>query len=123
MKYFYLLFGPNDILPLNKVVFNTEAHAFPHFELGKNFFTGWKRKPRDRSGNLIDQTAAVGAMTGSVADVKVETKVDDGHKIDAGHASGADAVTNVDGMKMQKGHAEIKTVVSEEKKDATSIAS
>ncbi|KAL1304774.1 hypothetical protein AAFC00_003709 [Neodothiora populina] len=53
LKYFYLLFGPTDILPLDQVVFNTEAHAFPHFELGKLFKTGWTRKPRDSAGILI----------------------------------------------------------------------
>lgn len=44
LKYFYLLFGPDDVLPLDKVVFNTEAHPFPRFDLGKLFKTGWKRK-------------------------------------------------------------------------------
>lgn len=53
LKYFYLLFGPDDILPLTDVVFNTEAHAFPKFELGKLFKTGWARKPRDKEGNII----------------------------------------------------------------------
>lgn len=47
------MFSPNDILPLDKVVFNTEAHPFPRFELGKLFKTGWKRKPRDKEGNII----------------------------------------------------------------------
>jgi endoplasmic reticulum Man9GlcNAc2 1,2-alpha-mannosidase len=28
---------------LDQVVFNTEAHAFPRFELGKLFETGWNR--------------------------------------------------------------------------------
>lgn len=108
------------MLPLNKVVFNTEAHAFPHFELGKNFFTGWKRRPRDRDGNtIIDQSAAVDASKGTV--VKDE-KVDDGHKIAAGHASGAEAVTNVDGMKMQKGKPEMKTVIKKEE-DVKSVKS
>ncbi|SMQ52266.1 unnamed protein product [Zymoseptoria tritici ST99CH_1A5] len=46
LKYFYLLFSPNDILPLTDVVFNTEAHAFPKFEMGKLFKTGWERKAR-----------------------------------------------------------------------------
>jgi endoplasmic reticulum Man9GlcNAc2 1,2-alpha-mannosidase len=45
---------------LDKVVFNTEAHAFPRFELGKLFFTGWRRKQRDRLGNLVDQTSDAG---------------------------------------------------------------
>ncbi|KAI9746814.1 MAG: mannosyl-oligosaccharide alpha-1,2-mannosidase, partial [Candelina submexicana] len=47
LKYFYLLFSPNDLLPLDHVVINTEAHIFPRFELGKLFSTGWERKPRD----------------------------------------------------------------------------
>ena len=28
LKYFYLLFAPDEILDLNKIVFNTEAHPF-----------------------------------------------------------------------------------------------
>lgn len=54
LKYFYLLFGPDDILPLDQVVFNTEAHAFPRFELGKLFKTGWTRKPRGPDAKVID---------------------------------------------------------------------
>ncbi|KAF7196002.1 Mannosyl-oligosaccharide 1,2-alpha-mannosidase [Pseudocercospora fuligena] len=44
LKYFYLLFSSDDMLPLTDVVFNTEAHPFPRFELGKLFKTGWQRK-------------------------------------------------------------------------------
>jgi len=33
--------------------FNTEAHAFPRFELGKMFFTGWTRKQRDAGGSIV----------------------------------------------------------------------
>ncbi|CAI5474015.1 unnamed protein product [Closterium sp. Yama58-4] len=29
LKYFYLLFGDNDVLPFDKYVFNTEAHPLP----------------------------------------------------------------------------------------------
>ncbi|KFX89967.1 hypothetical protein V495_06878 [Pseudogymnoascus sp. VKM F-4514 (FW-929)] len=53
LKYFYLLFGPNDVLPLDKIVINTEAHAFPRFQMGKNFKTGWQRKPRGKDGNIV----------------------------------------------------------------------
>ncbi|KAF7194685.1 Mannosyl-oligosaccharide 1,2-alpha-mannosidase [Pseudocercospora fuligena] len=42
LKYLYLLFSPVDYLPLDKVVFNTEAHVLPKIEIG-NFSTGWKR--------------------------------------------------------------------------------
>ncbi|KAK5990774.1 Mannosyl-oligosaccharide 1,2-alpha-mannosidase [Cladobotryum mycophilum] len=53
LKYMYLLFSPNDLLPLDKVVLNTEAHPFPRFDMGQLFSTGWKRKPRDANGKII----------------------------------------------------------------------
>ena len=56
LKYMYLLFGPNDLLPLEDVVLNTEAHPFPRFDpTKKRFKTGWKRIPRDEKGNLISR--------------------------------------------------------------------
>ncbi|KAH6864713.1 mannosyl-oligosaccharide 1,2-alpha-mannosidase [Alternaria rosae] len=45
LKYLYLLFSPDDVLPLTDVVFNIEAHVFPRMGMGK-FKTGWQRKPR-----------------------------------------------------------------------------
>ncbi|KAF2842928.1 glycoside hydrolase family 47 protein [Patellaria atrata CBS 101060] len=65
LKYFYLLFGPNDVLPLDQIVLNTEAHPFPRFELGKLFKTGWKRKPRDSSGNIFQARAVDAAAQDS----------------------------------------------------------
>jgi hypothetical protein len=53
LKYFYLLFSPNDLLPLDKIVINTEAHPFPRFKLGPLFETGWKRKPRGPDGKIL----------------------------------------------------------------------
>lgn len=53
LKYFYLLFSPNDLLPLDKIVINTEAHPFPRFDMGPLFSTGWTRKPRDKDGKII----------------------------------------------------------------------
>jgi mannosyl-oligosaccharide alpha-1,2-mannosidase len=44
LKYFYLLFSDRDFIPLEKTVFNTEAHPLPRFEMGKLFKTGWRRK-------------------------------------------------------------------------------
>ncbi|ODQ83033.1 glycoside hydrolase family 47 protein [Babjeviella inositovora NRRL Y-12698] len=41
LKYLYLLFDDEDTMPLDKVVFNTEAHPFPKFDLGTLFETGW----------------------------------------------------------------------------------
>ncbi|KAJ8112092.1 hypothetical protein OPT61_g5456 [Boeremia exigua] len=54
LKYFYLLFGPDDILPLDQIVLNTEAHPFPRFDPSrKRFKTGWSRIPRDEKGDLV----------------------------------------------------------------------
>ena len=53
LKYFYLLFSPNDLLPLDSIIINTEAHIFPRFKLSRGLKTGWKRKPRDAHGKII----------------------------------------------------------------------
>ncbi|KIX97795.1 uncharacterized protein Z520_06573 [Fonsecaea multimorphosa CBS 102226] len=45
LKYFYLLFSDDDFFPLDSVVFNTEAHPLPKFDISgsKVFTTGWRR--------------------------------------------------------------------------------
>ena len=50
LKYFYLLFSEDDVLPLDGVVINTEAHIFPRFELSRGLKTGWKRREREETG-------------------------------------------------------------------------
>lgn len=69
MKYFYLLFGANDVLPLDQVVINTEAHPFPRFKKEPLFKTGWERKPRDAEGNIIKKVQAEKAVTEKVVTV------------------------------------------------------
>lgn len=65
LKYFYLLFGPNDVLPLDQIVLNTEAHPFPRFDPSKKHFkTGWKRIPRDEKGNLVKMEKVEEKVTG-----------------------------------------------------------
>ncbi|KAF4989568.1 hypothetical protein FGRMN_9030 [Fusarium graminum] len=59
LKYFYLLFSPSDFLPMEKVVFNTEGHPLPRFDMGQLFSTGWTRKPRDANGKIIGKTVKV----------------------------------------------------------------
>ncbi|KAK4136427.1 glycoside hydrolase family 47 protein [Trichocladium antarcticum] len=54
LKYFYLLFSPDDLLPLDKMVLNTEAHPLPRFDMGPLFSTGWTRKPRDGEGKIVE---------------------------------------------------------------------
>ncbi|KAK8088165.1 glycoside hydrolase [Apiospora hydei] len=46
LKYLYLLFSPEDYMPLTEVVLNTEAHLFPRFTPRGNLRTGWTRVPR-----------------------------------------------------------------------------
>ena len=41
------------MLPLDQVVINTEAHAFPRFKKAPLFKTGWQRKHRDADGKII----------------------------------------------------------------------
>ncbi|KAJ4301095.1 mannosyl-oligosaccharide alpha-1,2-mannosidase [Kalmusia sp. IMI 367209] len=54
LKYFYLLFSENDLLQLDQIVLNTEAHPFPRFDPSKKRFeTGWKRAPRDEKGDIV----------------------------------------------------------------------
>ncbi|KAL8989228.1 MAG: hypothetical protein Q9177_001847 [Variospora cf. flavescens] len=48
LKYFYLLFSPTDLLPLDTIVLNTEAHIFPRSKLIRGMKTGWERKPRKK---------------------------------------------------------------------------
>ena len=57
LKYLYLLFGPDDVLPLNQIVLNTEAHPLPVFDMGKMFKTGWERQPRNATGDIVKSSA------------------------------------------------------------------
>ena len=77
LKYFYLLFSPNDLLPLDSIVINTEAHIFPRFKLARGLKTGWERKPRDAQGRLIHQpTKSISEEpTGDANGVKYAAKV------------------------------------------------
>lgn len=59
LKYLYLLFDDDNIIPLDQYVFNTEAHPFPRFEMGPTFSTGWKR-PLDDPRNSDAYADSVG---------------------------------------------------------------
>lgn len=67
LKYFYLLFSPNDLLPLDQIVINTEAHPFPRFKLGQLFETGWQRKPRGPDGKILPGAETPAAKVVTVA--------------------------------------------------------
>lgn len=55
LKYLFLLFSPDDVLPLDKIVLNTEGHPMPRFDIPAVFEVGWQRKPRDAEGRIIVQ--------------------------------------------------------------------
>ncbi|KAI0226609.1 mannosyl-oligosaccharide alpha-1,2-mannosidase [Massospora cicadina] len=52
LKYFYLLFSAEDFLPLDKVVFNTEAHPFPRFTPGESFLSHPAPKEESPSSSI-----------------------------------------------------------------------
>jgi mannosyl-oligosaccharide alpha-1,2-mannosidase len=82
LKYFFLLFSPDELLPLDGVVFNTEAHPFPRFQLGKLFSTGWHRKPRRSSAAGGGSDGGDGLKLHEVTDQKTlaaEKKVTEEH--------------------------------------------
>lgn len=80
------MFGPNDVLPLDQIVLNTEAHPFPRFELGKLFSTGWQRKPRDANGNMIAEPPKE-TQRQVVGQKKEEAIIQTVQAADRGHAS------------------------------------
>ncbi|KAI5961270.1 MNS1 [Candida pseudojiufengensis] len=44
LKYLYLLFDDDNKLPIDKYIFNTEAHPFPKFNTNNLLKTNWRRK-------------------------------------------------------------------------------
>ena len=56
LKYLYLLFSPVDLLPLESIVINTEAHVLPRFKLARGLTTGWERKTRDEQGEIKERS-------------------------------------------------------------------
>jgi mannosyl-oligosaccharide alpha-1,2-mannosidase len=56
LKYLYLLFAPNDVLPLDKYVFNTEAHPLPIFVPPRNLL----ERPKDGGHQKRDALDGLG---------------------------------------------------------------
>ena len=55
LKFFYLLFAPVDLLPLDKVVFTASGHVFPRVKVPRNFRTGsWKQQDKSRIGPMAE---------------------------------------------------------------------
>lgn len=77
LKYLYLLFDDDNIIPLDKYVFNTEAHPFPKFDMAPLFKTGWLR-PQGDPRNAHEYSESVGTP---VELVKKEQPVIDKKKL------------------------------------------
>ncbi|KAF9963411.1 mannosyl-oligosaccharide alpha-1,2-mannosidase [Modicella reniformis] len=58
LKYLYLLFSPNDILPLDKYVFNTEAHPLPIFMPPKSLLQRLKDEDGGEKNDAFARAAA-----------------------------------------------------------------
>ncbi|KAL5615164.1 hypothetical protein BROUX41_005221 [Berkeleyomyces rouxiae] len=89
LKYFYLLFSPGNLMPLTDVVFNTEAHPLPRFDMGRLLSTGWKRRPRDEHGNVVGadeahEAAAPGKTSAGVQGGKLHDTDGSGNVKDGG---------------------------------------
>lgn len=94
LKYFYLLFSPTDLLPLDSIVINTEAHIFPRFKLVRGLKTGWERKPRDAQGKIIQPAESEIKAPGKVS--KVQTiKVEETAKTSTETESSSGTTTKV----------------------------
>ena len=77
-----------DLLPLNSIVINTEAHIFPRFQLVRGLTTGWKRKPRDKEGKIIKSEKKALEGVGKQKEISEEQKaVKEEQKKDEGTAS------------------------------------
>lgn len=61
LKYFYLLFGSNDVLPLDKYVFNTEAHPLPVFTPPEKFLTRTAPLSRKVVAHAVEEEAPFGS--------------------------------------------------------------
>ncbi|KAL9031853.1 MAG: hypothetical protein Q9196_000167 [Gyalolechia fulgens] len=85
LKYLYLLFSSTDLLPLDTIVLNTEAHILPRFNLVRGLKTGWERKPRDKDGKIVEGKGKTEAKEKEHKDQPEETAkekdVDSGSKV------------------------------------------
>jgi len=59
LKYLYLLFSPEDLLPLDEVVFNTEAHPLPMFDMPPHFKkANWRKEAVATAASVPPPAAA-----------------------------------------------------------------
>lgn len=61
LKYLYLLFAPVDTVPLDKFVFNTEAHPLPIFVPPQHLIQNTRVKTKEEQEKESDAVAAAAA--------------------------------------------------------------
>ncbi|KAK7206502.1 glycoside hydrolase [Myxozyma melibiosi] len=89
LKYLYLLFEDDDtVLPLDKVVFNTEAHPFPKFKMEPLFKTGWERT--EKSAEEVKRS-----VEEAIFEKKEELKIPEDPKASEGGSEGEGESENV----------------------------
>ncbi|KAI4198609.1 MAG: hypothetical protein LQ350_005200 [Teloschistes chrysophthalmus] len=108
LKYFYLLFSPAELLPLDSVVFNTEGHVLPRFKLVRGLKTGWERKPRDKDGKIVEEKMPRGEHEKGEDEKKIKEEV----KVKEG-----DEKKKKDEVKVKEGDKKVEAVKKEEKKE------
>ncbi|WPK26808.1 hypothetical protein PUMCH_004169 [Australozyma saopauloensis] len=92
LKYFYLLFDDENIIPLTDYVFNTEAHPLPRFDMEPLFTTGWQRDKNDARLKQVF-APAVGAPE---AEIPVEPKRKDAGNVGKKPPKAAPAAKKID---------------------------
>jgi endoplasmic reticulum Man9GlcNAc2 1,2-alpha-mannosidase len=78
LKYLFLLFSPETDFPLDQVVFNTEGHVFPRFQMGKKLKTGWERtRPSKDPKAETPRTPSVATATATTTATTTVIKIND----------------------------------------------
>ncbi|KAF9295034.1 mannosyl-oligosaccharide alpha-1,2-mannosidase [Linnemannia elongata] len=90
LKYFYLLFGSNDVLPLDEYVFNTEAHPLPVFVPPTRFLARTAPGVGEERNGVMDEDVDVAPEDEDDAEVvgeeEDETTIPQGYEDDEGGA-------------------------------------
>lgn len=115
LKYFYLLFSPVDLLPLDSIIINTEAHIFPRFKLARGLKTGWKRRPRGSDGNIIKDSKS------EAADPETAHTIKEG-KHNANKNDDEDVKSDYSGVKQEVNTIQMVTKTDEPKDKETSTS-
>ncbi|KAF9918501.1 mannosyl-oligosaccharide alpha-1,2-mannosidase [Lobosporangium transversale] len=92
LKYLYLLFGPNDVFPLDKYVFNTEAHPFPIFTPPRHLLerSALSTVNKENEEAFVRAGGAIGSMATALVndDEKRPLKQEQNYDVEVGPSEG-----------------------------------